>query len=240
MVSVVAEEFTIPILPCRLLDDVLPFYEAIGFEVTYLQSRPYAYAVVRREGIRLHFCQPDGFDPEQSYASVIIVVPDADALYRSFADGLRATYGKLPVSGIPRLLRPRKKRGTVGGFSVVDPGGNWLRVYRAGETEEGGGDEALKGLALVVRSAARQGDSRGEHAVAAKMLDTGLRRHRDAPAVERLPALLYRAELAVRMGDNQRAIAMLAEVRALDLDADDQLTLAAELTTAAEIERDLA
>jgi hypothetical protein len=28
-------ELTIPILPCRMLDDVLFFYEALGFQVTY-------------------------------------------------------------------------------------------------------------------------------------------------------------------------------------------------------------
>jgi len=87
----VAGERTIPILPCRSLDGLLAFYEALEFEVTYRQARPNPYAVVRLEGIELHFCEPDGFDPERSYGSVIIVVPDADALYRSFADRLRAT-----------------------------------------------------------------------------------------------------------------------------------------------------
>jgi hypothetical protein len=42
--------------------------------------------------------------------------------------GLRAAYGKLPVTGIPRITRPRRKQGAAGGFTVVDPGGNWLRV----------------------------------------------------------------------------------------------------------------
>lgn len=130
----VVEERTIPILPCRSLDDVLPFYEALGFEVTYQQARPNPYAVVRLEGIELHFCEPAGFEPEASYGSVIIIVADADALYRCLADRLRA-YGRLPSSGIPRVLRPRKKLGTVAGFSVVDPGGSWLRIYRSGDSE---------------------------------------------------------------------------------------------------------
>lgn len=33
-------ERTIPILACRHLDDVLPFYESLGFVVTHRQSRP--------------------------------------------------------------------------------------------------------------------------------------------------------------------------------------------------------
>ena len=127
-----AGERTYAILPCRTLDDVVPFYEALGFVVTYRQERPNPYLVVRREDLHLHFAAIDGFDPEQSYASVIVVVPDAEALYQDFAAGLRAAYGKLPTTKIPRLLRPRRKRGTVSGFSVVDPGGNWLRDQPSG------------------------------------------------------------------------------------------------------------
>ena len=44
---------------------------------------------------------------------------------------LRAAFGKLPVAGIPR-----KRYGMVRGFSVVDPGGNWLRIYKLGDTED--------------------------------------------------------------------------------------------------------
>lgn len=233
-----ANERTIPILPCQSLDHVIPFYEALKFEVTYRQARPNPYAVVRLEDIELHFCEPAGFDPEEWYGSVVIVVPDADGLYRAFADRLRTEYGKPPLSGIPRILRPRKKLGTVAGFSVVDPAGNWLRVYRAGDSEAS--EDKPRGLALAVRSAARQGDSRGDHATAARMLDAGLARHADAPPIERLPALVYRAELAVRMGDVQRARATLSEVHELELDDGAKKALAADLATAAELERDLA
>jgi hypothetical protein len=233
-----AGELTIPILPCRLLEDVLPFYEALGFQVTYRQARPNPYAAVRRADIQLHFFALAGFDPAQSYGSAILVVPDAEALYRSFADALRAAYGKLPRSGIPRIMRPREKLGTVAGFSVVDPGGNWLRIYRAGDTEDA--QDKVRGLALVLRSAARQGDARGDHAAAAKKLDAGLVRHAGAPAIERLPALVYRAELAARMGDRARAMATLAEIRALDLGAEARVVGAADLAAAAELERDLA
>ncbi len=73
--ATVASERTIPILPCRLLDDVLPFYEALAFEVTYRQARPNPYAVVSLDDIELRFCEPPEFDPERSYGSVIIVVP---------------------------------------------------------------------------------------------------------------------------------------------------------------------
>jgi hypothetical protein len=86
MVSGVANELTIPILPCRQLDDLLVFYEALGFEFTYRQARPNQYAAVRLSDIELQFCEPEEFDPEQSYSSVIVVVPDAEELYGAFAE----------------------------------------------------------------------------------------------------------------------------------------------------------
>ena len=227
-----------PILPCRRLDDVLPFYAALGFEVTYRQARPNPYAVVQREDLVLHFFGLDGFDPERSLGSVIVTVPDAEALYRSFAGGLREAYGRVPVAGIPRLLRPRRKQGTVAGFSVVDPGGNWLRVYRAGDQEESGGGSA--GVAKVLRNAARQGDARGDHDAAIAILDRGLARFADAPAVERVPALVYRAELAVRTGDRDGAATRLTEALGLALDDADRAAVAADLEAAAELRRDLA
>lgn len=232
-----ASERTIPILPCRLLSEVLPFYEALEFDVTYRQARPNPYAVVRLNDIELHFCEPPDFSPERSYGSVIIVVPDADALYESFAARLRSAYGKLPSSGIPRIHRPRKKLGTVAGFSVVDPGGNWLRVYRSGDREDS--TEKPRGLALALLSAARLGDAKGDDVAAAKLLDERLARYADVPPNERLPALVYRAELAMRMGDPARARAMLGEIWDLPLDDEARAAMTADLETAEEIERDL-
>src|SRR5262245_23699463 len=129
-----ANERTYPLLPCRDLDEAIAFYTALGFRRTYRQLRPNPCAVVAREEIQIHlFGMPD-FNPADSYGSVIVVVPDPDALYRDFAEGLRTFYSKLPIAGIPRILRPRKKYGTVRGFSVVDVGGNWLRIFKAGDS----------------------------------------------------------------------------------------------------------
>jgi hypothetical protein len=215
------------------LDEIAPFYEALGFMTTYRQERPNPYLVVRRADLQLHFAGIDGFDPEQSYGSVILVVPDADALYGEFTAGLRAAFGRVPSSGIPRLLRPRRKRGTVSGFSVVDPGGNWLRVYRRGDAEDE--QPVARGLALAVESAARLGDAKGDDIAAARMLDAALRRHDGAPATERLPALVYRAELAARLGDTEGARTAVAAARGLSLDDEERERLAADLATLAEL-----
>ena len=212
-----AGERTYPILPCREIDEAIGFYEALGFRRTYRQVRPNPYAVVARDDLQVHLFGMPEFDPETSYGSASVVVPDPDALYQSFADGLRKAYGKLPVAGIPRVTRPRKRFGTVYGFSVVDVGGNWLRVSRAGDTEEAGG-EGETGLAKTIEVAARLGDAHGDDHAALKTLQTGLARHAAAPVLLRARALLFRADLAVRVGDADLARTSLSAALALKLE----------------------
>jgi hypothetical protein len=176
----------------------------------------------------------DGFDPEQSYASVIITVSDPDALYQEFAAGLRAAYGRLPVAGIPRMVRPRKRWGTVYGFSVVDVGGNWLRISKTGDTEAKV-DELEPGLERVVTVAARLADAKGDDAAALKALDVGLAKAVDATPIVRARALLYRAELAVRLGRLDDARSTLADVEALALSTEERAELADDLAHVEEL-----
>ena len=89
----------------------------------------------------------------------------------------------------------------------------WLRIYRAGDSQEGGLDRGV-GLARVVEVAARQGDAHGDDARALDVLDRGLARHTEAPAVERARALLYRAELLTRLRRGDEAAATLAAAEA--------------------------
>jgi catechol 2,3-dioxygenase-like lactoylglutathione lyase family enzyme len=237
----------IPALPCRDLDEALPFYRALGFEVTYRQERPNPYAAVRRDDIELHFFAVPGFDPGESMHTVIVLVPDTGALHAAFAAGLREAFGKVPVSGIPRMTRPRRIQGTRGGFMVVDPGGNWLRISRQrteSDTDLDGGPqdrpaESEGRLARVVAAAARQADSHGDEAAGIRMLETGLARHADAPPAQRLPALVYLAELHVRTGNRDAAAVVLAQVAALELSAADRDRLAADLASAAALAADL-
>ncbi|MCW5873594.1 MAG: hypothetical protein KIS88_03000 [Anaerolineales bacterium] len=198
----------------------IAFYENLGFRRTYRQLRPNPYAVVQYEDIHLHLFGMDGFNPEDSYGTVIIVVPDTDALYRHVAERLRAAFGKLPVSGLPRVTRPRKKFGTVTGFSLVDPGGNWLRISQLGATEES--EEKAEGLEHFISVAARLGDAHGSETDALRTLENAIARFPQAGALERARAYLYRGELAVRLGDLALAQASLALVNGLDLSAEEQ------------------
>lgn len=229
-----ANERIYPCLPCLDLDEAIRFYEVLGFRRTYRQLKPNPYAVMALEEIHIHLFGMEGFNPADSYSTVIIVVPDPDALYQAFAAGLRAAYGKLPTVGIPRILRPRKKYGTVRGFSVVDPGGNWLRISKLGDKEPES-DEKTTGLAGIVDVAARLGDARGDEAKALKTLETGLKRFADAPPLEMARALLYRAELAVRVQDPVLAQASLAAVQTLPLGDEEQASLAIELAQTQEL-----
>jgi catechol 2,3-dioxygenase-like lactoylglutathione lyase family enzyme len=224
-----ANERTYPILPCPDIDQAIAFYETLGFTRTYRQEKPNPYAVVALEDIQIHLFGMKGFNPADSYGSVIVVVPDPDALYQAFAQGLRAVYQKLPTAGIPRITRPRKKFGTVRGFSVVDVGGNWLRISKLGDSEEQAAEEKLTGLAQIVAVAARLGDAHGDEAKALHTLENGLKRFPNAAPLEVAQALLYRAELAVRLYDPVLAQASLVAVRGLALNENEQATIAAEL-----------
>jgi hypothetical protein len=209
-------EKIVPILPCRTLDDVVPFYEALGFEITYRQARPNPYVAFRRGGLDLHFFGLDAHDPAGSLGNVLLVVPDTAALFDDFAAGLRGLFGALPTRGIPRITRPRRKQGIAGGFTVVDPGGNWVRVTSGSDDDADPPEGGV--LQRVLENAARQGDARGDETRAIAVLDTGLARHPDAPWPDRLPVLLYLVELLARTGDAARAAQVAAEIRSHGLD----------------------
>src|SRR5688500_20174051 len=145
-------------------------------------------------------------------------------------------FGKLPVTGIPRITRPRKKYGTVRGFSVVDPGGNWLRISKLGETEQEDSAEKAEGLVQIIYVAARLGDAHGDEALALKTLENGLVRFGETAGVlELAKAYLYRAELAVRTQDHELARSSLTTAESLALTKDEKAALADEFAHVTEL-----
>jgi hypothetical protein len=96
-------------------------------------------------------------------------------MFEAFAAGLRGRYGKLPVSGEPRITRPRprKNAGGLSGFSLIDPAGNWLRFLQGASPEL---DSSPKGAAQLsplrasLLNAIVLADSKGDTGQAAKIL----------------------------------------------------------------------
>jgi hypothetical protein len=235
-----AGEIAIPLLPCRSIDEVEDFYRMLGFERTYRQTKLYPCVGLRREDLQLQFFGLDNFDPETSYGSCVVLVEDTMALYEAFAAGMRAVHGKVLVSGIPRITRPRKRRnvGNTSGFSVVDPGGNWIRIFHNTVAADDSTDEPISQLANSMRNAVVLGDSKGDIRQAARILDGALTRHRaSAPVTDLVEALVYGAELAIRLGDRARAGVLLAEVAAAELTGEQRESLSEALANAADLEQ---
>ena len=137
------------------------------------------------------------------------------------------------------MTRPRKRKntGNTPGFSVVDPGGNWIRIFqvRGSQNEGESMDKPTSKLAQTLQNAIVLGESKGDHRQAARILDATLARRDDsASIVDRVEALVYRAELALELDDGQRADALLAEVGDMALDDGERqrLTDALECTRA--------
>lgn len=234
-----AREIAIPLLPCRSIDEIEDFYRMLGFERTYRQAKPYPCVGVRREDLQLQFFGLDGFDPETSYGSCVVLVEDTLALYEAFAAGMRAVHGKVLVSGLPRMTRPRKRKnvGNISGFSIVDPGGNWIRIFHNTAAADDSTDEPTSQLAKTMRNAVVLSDSKGDTAQAARILDSALIKHREsAPVTDLVEALVYGAELAIRLGDRTRADALLAEVAATELTGEQRASLSEALGNAADLE----
>ncbi|MCC3765042.1 hypothetical protein K3N28_18445 [Glycomyces sp. TRM65418] len=234
-------ETTVPLLPCRSIDETSEFYRMLGFERTHHQTRPNPYIVMARDDWELHFFGVDVLDPENTYGTCLVFVPDTGALWEAFAAGMREAHGKLLVSGIPRMTRPRK-RGNTGnraGFSVTDPSGNILRIFPQQEdSEKAEAPQSRLGRTLV--KAIILGESKGDAAQAARILDATLERSGDdAPRRELLDALVYRAELAMREGDETKAAELLERVEETDLSEEDREGASSALATAGDLARQL-
>ncbi len=186
-----ANEVTIPLLPCASIDEVAEFYVMLGFTVTHRQYRPNPYLSVRREEINLHFFGIRGHEPSSSYSSCLIQADDPRELYDAFAYGMRAVYGQVLVTGIPRMTRPRRD-----GFLFVDPGGNWIRVVPAVPERE----PVRNGLTRALNNAVTLAESHAAERQALKILEGALAREVHASEEERESALEFRDELMERLG----------------------------------------
>lgn len=228
----------VPLLPCSSIDEMLAFYLPLGFEVTYRQLRPNPYLALQRGGIELHYFGIQGFKPEDSYGSCLVLVDDTEPLFEEFAAGLRAQFGKLPLTGFPRITRPRRRKnaGNLSGFSLIDPSGNWIRVTNFQdstqmEAADGRGGKLAKALADAVVFA----DSKGDVDQAVKILGRALKHEHSDATVERVEALAYLAELNVRRADLAAAMTVLDNIDTTGLSDTERESAAPALEQAREL-----
>jgi hypothetical protein len=231
-------EVTVPLLPCASIDDILTFYGVLGFSTTYKQRKPNPCVGLQREDLHLQFFEIAGFDPEQSYGSCIVLTPDIAELHRAFATGMRAAYGKVLVSGMPRMTRPRARKNAdgLGGFSVIDPGGNWIRVFQKPATMPAPVPAPAGRLAKALANAIVLADSKGDVGQAVRILDSALARPQtDDDPVTHVEVLVYRAELAMTLDDRETATEILARVEHITLNAEQTARAAPTFEIAADL-----
>lgn len=165
----------IPMLPCADIDEITEFLTPLGFAVKYRQTRPNPFVALEGHGFPIQYYGLDGHLPEQSHSTCGVLVADTGAMFETFAAGLRARYGKLPVSGFPRITRPRPRKnvGGVSGFSLIDPAGNWIRFFQEGAPHPISESSPLReGLLNAIVLA----DSKDDPVQAAKVLRGAVRR----------------------------------------------------------------
>jgi catechol 2,3-dioxygenase-like lactoylglutathione lyase family enzyme len=234
------KETTIPVLPCVSIDETLDFYRVLGFEMTYRQTSPNPYAVVRRGGFDLHFFGLKGLKPSEAFSACLVIVPEVEDLHRVFAEALRGKFGKVPITGFPRITRMRKGQGR---FTLVDPSGNSIIFIRRQEpgteepSEPGEQARSRSRLAKAIETAAVLRDSKGDDAAAARLLDAALGRNEPAEPIDRARALAARAELAVALGDTERARTLRAELQQISLSVEDRDRYRDELQAADQLEQ---
>jgi catechol 2,3-dioxygenase-like lactoylglutathione lyase family enzyme len=233
-------ERTIPILPCRSIDENLDFYRALGFEVTFQQTRPNPYAVVARGDIELHFFAMKTYQPTESYSTCYITTTDVDGLYDAFRRGLQAALGKVPTRGLPRIGPVKNMSYGVRQFLVTDPGGNTLRIGQPIADSFGHTEAPHERFARALHTAALLGDSKGDHPAAAKLLDRILASEATRSATEQVQALVLRADMAIRMDDRARAERLLGDARKIQLTSEDRAAIGDDLRRAEELAEALA
>jgi len=228
---------TIPALPCESMDDMLVFWQAIGFQVTYRQKAPNAYGVVRYEDdYELHFFGLK-VKPEENFSTCLIIVPEVEELHALFLQRLRNHLGKTPSKGFPRISRMKPKQTR---FTLTDVSGNSIIYIKRGKEDEevsqaykqSGQTPLLKSLNTAIRLR----DFHNDDAAAAKVLDSALARKQEGTQLELARVLAARIELAVVMDQPDLARSLNIQFKNLELLEDDRGLLQDEIAMVKSLE----
>lgn len=110
-----ANETVVPTLPCVSPQETEAFYQALGFDTTYRQHKPYLYLAFQWSGFEVHFsAAPDWLVPDQEDCGGFLVMVDTVAPYHAaFTAGMRSAYGRVLAKGRPRITRLRDRKSVV-------------------------------------------------------------------------------------------------------------------------------
>lgn len=232
---------TVPLLPCATPAQTVDFYSALGFDVSDQQTKPYLHVAFAFDGVQLHFKEaaPSLRIADELTGGCLFFVDDVAGNHDDFSARLRTRYGRVPFRGLPRIerLRPAQSR-----FQILDPSGNCLVFISSGEADiEYGGSRELSGLAKAHGNVRIFRDFKNDDELAARALDTALRRYRDtADRIDLARALADRAELAIALADTGAEAAATAEFDAMALTAPERDAIADELAAITKLRQWLA
>jgi hypothetical protein len=229
--SIKPNEATVPLLPCISAENTLEFFQALGFEVTWKQTKPYLYLALKMSGFELHFKNPpDGLDPTQERSGGCLIMVDSVAPYHAaFSQAMRAAYGKVLSKGCPRITRYRKGASR---FSLIDPSGNTIIFIRRDEPAEleYGGSKNLKGLAKSLDSARIYREYKNDDQAAVRVITSALRRHGEhAPPIEQAIAYANLVELCITLEWPDKKEEWLGKLRAIPLTESEKERIEAEV-----------
>jgi hypothetical protein len=217
-------ETTVPMLPCVAPEETLAFWRALGFTVTWEQTKPYLYLAFRWRGFELHYgLASSTVDPSLENTGGCLVMVDTVAPYHAALTGaMRRTYGKVLAKGLPRITRYRPGASR---FTVMDPSGNSIIFIQRDEPAEleYGGSTQLRGLARVLDNVRILREFKNDDRHAFRALNSGLRRHGEsAPAVQQALALAELIELSTALQEPRRVPEWGARLRQVSLTTEER------------------
>ncbi len=229
---------TIPALPCESMDDMLVFWQAIGFHVTYRQKAPSAYAVVRYEDdYELHFFGLKGLKPEENFTTCLIIMSEVEDLHALFLQRLRNHLGKTPSKGFPRISRMKPKQTR---FTLTDVSGNSIIFIKHGKEDETVSQAYKQAgqtpLQKSLNTAIRLRDFHNDDAAAAKVLDSALARKQERTQIDLARVLAARIELAVISDEHDLARSLYIQLKNLELSEDDRQLLSDDIAMLEKLE----
>lgn len=231
-----ANETTVPLLHTHDTQVTLDFYQVLGFEVAWKQVKPYVYLAFAWSGFELHYgSAAKGLDPAAEHTGGALVMVDAVAPYHAaFTAAMRAAHGKVLARGLPRITRYRPGATR---FTLMDPSGNSIIFIQRDEPEglDYGGSPELEGLAKALDQVRIYREFKNDDHAAYRRAKSALKRHPDAPAVDRALAHAVLVELATALDLPDEAEGWRAGLAGVDLTEQERQRVEGELDHALEL-----